>query len=69
NIAWLPEPIEKGKAVTYLLNKLKAERGVFPVIGFGDSLSDHRFMKLCNWYAIPRQSQFANAINTKIFGE
>ncbi|EHY2961544.1 hypothetical protein K4B62_004703, partial [Escherichia coli] len=35
NIAWLPEPIEKGKAVTYLLNKLKAERGVFPVIGFG----------------------------------
>lgn len=69
NIAWLPEPIEKGKAVTYLLNKLRAERGVFPVIGLGDSLSDHRFMKLCSWYGVPRQSQFADAINSKIFGE
>ncbi|MBI6543322.1 hypothetical protein JEO90_07740 [Proteus vulgaris] len=69
NIAWLPEPIEKGKATTYLLNKLKTERGVFPVIGLGDSLSDHRFMKLCSWYGLPRQSQFADAINTKIFGE
>lgn len=69
NIAWLPEPIEKGKAVTYLLDKLKAERGVFPVIGLGDSLSDHRFMKLCSWFGMPRQSQFADAINSKIFGE
>ncbi|MEQ4924870.1 hypothetical protein [Proteus hauseri] len=69
NIAWLPEPIEKGKAVTYLLNKLKAERGIFPVIGLGDSLSDSRFMKLCSWFGMPRQSQFADAISTKIFGE
>ncbi|HEM7134317.1 hypothetical protein AB6F89_09075 [Providencia hangzhouensis] len=69
NIAWLPEPIEKGHAVTYLLNKLRSERGIFPVIGLGDSLSDHRFMKLCSWFGVPKQSQFASQINTKIFGE
>lgn len=69
NVARLPHPVEKGLAVTRLLNKLRAERGVFPVIGLGDSLSDHRFMKLCSWYGIPRQSQFAEAVSMKIFGE
>lgn len=69
NIAWLPVSVEKGLAVSYLLNKLREERGIFPVIGLGDSLSDHRFMKLCSWYGVPRQSQFAEQINARIFGE
>ncbi|MGC6726813.1 hypothetical protein [Escherichia coli] len=69
NVAWLPTPVEKGLAVRWLLEKLRAERGVFPVIGLGDSLSDHRFMKLCSWFSIPRQSQFADAISQRIFGE
>ncbi|ELX1929114.1 hypothetical protein ONM47_005736 [Escherichia coli] len=69
NVAWLPTPVEKGLAVRWLLEKLRAERGVFPVIGLGDSLSDHRFMKLCSWFGIPRQSQFADAISQRIFGE
>ena len=69
NVAWLPHPVEKGLAVTWLLDKLRAERGVFPVIGLGDSLSDHRFMKLCSWFGIPRQSQFAEAISRRVFGE
>ncbi|AYH07095.1 hypothetical protein [Pectobacterium parmentieri] len=69
NVAWLPEPVEKGRAVAYLLNKLRAERGTFPVIGLGDSLSDHRFMTLCTWYGLPRQSQFAEAIARRIFGD
>jgi len=63
NVAWLPDVVEKGLAVTFLLERLRAERGVFPVIGLGDSLSDHRFMKLCSWYGVPRQSQFAEHIN------
>ncbi len=69
NVAWLPQPVEKGLAVTWLLEKLRAERGVFPVIGLGDSLSDHRFMRLCSWYCLPRNSQFADAISHRIFGE
>ena len=68
NIAWLPVPVEKGLATQYLLDKLRAERGVFPVIGLGDSLSDHRFMKLCHWFGLPRQSQFAEHISRHVFG-
>ncbi|WP_312947126.1 hypothetical protein [Superficieibacter sp.] len=68
NIAWLPDPVEKGLAVDWLLQKLRAERGVFPVFGLGDSLSDHRFMKLCTWYGVPQQSQFAQAITDTLFG-
>ncbi|EIP0297665.1 hypothetical protein LRN22_004150 [Salmonella enterica] len=69
NVAWLPKPVNKGLAVTWLLEKLRAERGTFPVIGLGDSLSDHSFMKLCSWFGVPRQSQFADAILQRIFGE
>lgn len=69
NVAWLPLPVEKGHAVSWLLDKLRAERGVFPVIGLGDSLSDHRFMKLCSWFGMPRQSQFAQALLQHIFKE
>lgn len=69
NIAWLPKPIEKGRATEYLLQKLRSERGAFPVIGLGDSLTDYGFMRQCNWFGIPYQSQFAQAINSKIYGE
>ncbi|TNC53476.1 hypothetical protein FHB93_30810, partial [Klebsiella quasipneumoniae] len=56
-------------AVSWLLENLPQERGVFPGIGLGDSLRDHRFMKLCSWFGLPRQSQFAEAISQHIFGE
>ncbi len=69
NVAWLPQVVEKGLAVSWLLDKLRAERGTFPVIGLGDSLSDHLFMKLCSWYGLPRQCQFATAINQTLFGD
>ena len=68
NIAWLPDVVEKGLAVHFLLQRLRAERGVFPVIGLGDSLSDHRFMQLCSWYGVPRQSQFAEHIHATLPG-
>lgn len=69
NVAWLPVVVEKGLAVSFLLERLRGERGVFPVIGLGDSLSDHRFMKLCSWFGLPRQSQFAEHINQALFRE
>lgn len=69
NITWLPQVIDKGHAVSWLLTKLREERGLFPVIALGDSLSDYRFMKLCHWFALPQQSQFATAIARHIFGE
>lgn len=69
NIAWLPTCIEKGKATSYLLNKLRVERGTFPTIGLGDSLTDFSFLKLCSWYGVPKQSQFSSAIKDRVFGE
>lgn len=67
NVAWIPEPVDKGLAVSWLLKKLQLQRGKFPVLGFGDSLSDYRFLQQCHWFALPRQSQFANAVNQHIF--
>ncbi len=69
NIAWLPTCIEKGKATSYLLEKLRSERGTFPTIGLGDSLTDFSFLRLCSWFGIPKQSQFSSAIEAKVFGE
>ncbi|CUB06665.1 hypothetical protein Ga0061065_12045 [Marinomonas fungiae] len=69
NIAWLPTCIEKGKATRYLLDKLRKERGIFPTIGLGDSLTDFSFLKLCSWYGVPSQSQFSSAIKDRVFGE
>lgn len=67
NVAWLPNCVQKGHAVLWLLDKLRAERGAFPVLGLGDSLSDYSFMKHCNWFGMPLRSQFASAINEKLF--
>ncbi|MDF7675280.1 hypothetical protein PT286_00775 [Neisseriaceae bacterium ESL0693] len=69
NIAWLPQPVDKGLAVDWLLKKLKADRGLFPVIGIGDSLSDYRFMKLCHWLMLPQHSQFHSTISNQICKE
>lgn len=64
NIAWLPQPVKKEYAARWLLEKLRSERGPFPVIGLGDSLSDYGFMQLCSWYGVPNQSQFSQHIHT-----
>lgn len=67
NIAWIPAGVQKGRAVEWLLKKLRAERGAFPVMGLGDSLSDYTFMQHCHWFGMPSRSQFAAAIDEKLF--
>lgn len=68
NLTLLPKCVDKGLATRHLLQRLRAERGVFPVIGLGDSLSDYRFMHMCDWFGMPRQSQFADTLMTALFG-
>ncbi|MDC9589277.1 hypothetical protein PSI23_08060 [Xenorhabdus sp. XENO-10] len=68
NLTVLPKCVDKGLATHHLLQRLHAERGVFPVIGLGDSLSDHRFMQLCDWFGMPRQSQFSDILMNALFG-
>lgn len=67
NVAWIPHCVQKGLAVEWLLKKLHAERGPFPVLGLGDSLSDHTFMKHCHWFGMPSRSQFADAVSQQLF--
>jgi predicted mannosyl-3-phosphoglycerate phosphatase (HAD superfamily) len=66
NIAWLPKCVEKGLATEYLLNQIRTTSGPRPVIGLGDSISDHTFLKHCSWWGVPKKSQFANLIQGSI---
>ncbi len=66
NIAWLPKCVEKGLATEYLLQHIRAEQGIRPIIGLGDSISDHSFLKHCSWWGVPKKSQFANLIQQSI---
>lgn len=59
NIAWLPDFIGKGRATEFLLSRLRQERGIFPTMGLGDSLTDHSFLQQCSWFGMPRNSQMA----------
>ncbi|WP_237386252.1 hypothetical protein [Xenorhabdus sp. Sc-CR9] len=68
NLTLLPNCVDKGLATRHLLQRLRAERGIFPVIGLGDSLSDYRFMQLCDWFGMPQKGQFADTLMTTLFG-
>ena len=65
NIAWIPNDINKGIATAYLLEKLNTQEKGIPVLGLGDSLSDHSFLKLCDWFGMPNQSQLAKYFTQK----
>ncbi|MND11927.1 hypothetical protein D3C87_347450 [compost metagenome] len=63
NIALLPICISKGRSVEYLLKKLHAQYGQFPVLGLGDSLTDMSFLGLCDWFGMPRNSQLSKPLS------
>ena len=66
NIAWLPNCIQKGEAAKYLLSQLEEVEGVRPVMGLGDSLTDHSFLTQCDFWGMPRTSQFASHIDQSL---
>ncbi|WP_045411871.1 hypothetical protein [Vibrio owensii] len=66
NIALIPRCIEKGIAVKYLLKKLKTEELGVPVVGLGDSISDHKFLRQCDWFGMPKKGQITTLLNDEI---
>lgn len=66
NIAWLPTCVEKGHAVAFLLELLRKERGVFPTLGFGDSVSDLSFLTQCSWFGMPKVGQLPSVLRGTI---
>ena len=59
NVAFIPNFLDKGRAVAHLL-EIIGKSGERPVIGFGDSLSDYRFLQYCHWLAMPKNSQLSD---------
>lgn len=62
NLAILPKVLHKKFAVDYWLQQDEKHHGQRPILGFGDSLSDVAFLKVCDWWATPQQGQLAHAV-------
>lgn len=59
NLAIIPKPVSKRRAVDEWLRRDRLHMGARPVIGFGDSLSDLAFLDACHWWGTPRRGQVA----------
>ena len=59
NLALIPSPISKAKAVAEVIKQCQAVYGRRPLFGMGDSLSDFEFMQHCDFLAFPAKSQLA----------
>lgn len=62
NLAFLPEGLDKGRAVREWLRRDREVNGERPVLGFGDSLTDLEFMKECHFWGTPSRGQLAQAV-------
>jgi hydroxymethylpyrimidine pyrophosphatase-like HAD family hydrolase len=61
NLALLPAQVDKKRAVGWLMERFTEELGPISSVGVGDSLTDHGFMSLCDYYIIPDRSQLHRA--------
>lgn len=59
NLAVLPNALNKAHAVSYVIEKLRAEHGEILTFGMGDSKSDARFMAACDYAILPARTQLA----------
>ncbi len=59
NLAVLPKPITKEKAVAYLLGRYQREYPGLLTFGAGDSRTDAAFMSLCDYALIPKNTQLS----------
>jgi len=62
NLTLLPPALDKSHAVAYLMESLRADRGDIVTVGIGDSLSDSRFLSLCDYAMAPRGTQLSRRL-------
>jgi len=63
NIAIIPNALNKANAVSYLIkNYYASQYGDIITIGMGDSLSDLKFMGICDFMMTPKTSQISRAL-------
>ncbi|MBC7544823.1 MAG: trehalose phosphatase [Candidatus Sericytochromatia bacterium] len=66
NLAILPTPLTKRRAVDEILRRDRERWGERPVIGLGDSLSDLGFLDTCHWWGTPRTGQVARWVDEQL---
>lgn len=60
NLAVVPTAINKSHAVEYVISLFKQEFGQIMTFGMGDSKSDAKFMALCDYSIVPKNSQLSS---------
>jgi hypothetical protein len=59
NFAVLPNALNKGHAVRYVIEQLRKEHGDIMTFGMGDSRADAHFMSACDYAIVPSHTQLA----------
>ncbi len=62
NLAVLPLFLNKAPAVSYIQQQLDKEHREYLSFGIGDSLTDMGFMKLCDYFITPKNSQIMQQV-------
>jgi hydroxymethylpyrimidine pyrophosphatase-like HAD family hydrolase len=60
NFAVLPNALNKGHAVRYVIEQLRKEHGDIMTFGMGDSRADAHFMSACDYAIVPSHTQLAS---------
>jgi len=60
NFAVLPNALNKGHAVRYVIEQLRKEHGDLMTFGMGDSRADAGFMSACDYAIVPSHTQLAS---------
>lgn len=63
NLAVIPPGVGKAAAVSFLLDRERAQHGMPFTIGAGDSLTDLEFLQLCDVALLPGRSQLSQAMS------
>lgn len=62
NLAVIPQPVSKGRAVRFLIERHARQNSELTTFGIGDSCSDWTFMSDCDFAIMPTGSQLAETL-------
>jgi len=66
NLALLPSAVTKENAVAWVMARLEEEHGPLVTFGVGDSDTDLKFMRRCDFFIVPRGSQLERGLEVRL---